>query len=1156
MRKIKLISAFVFAAALGCGLTARANDNVKTDAPESVQQGRTVAGTVSDASGAVIGASVSVKGTSNGTVTDSDGRFTLRNVPAGATIVISYLGYTTQEIAYNGQANLSVTLAEDTQQLGEVVVTALGITKQARGLGYAMSTIKSDELTKVGTPNFATALYGKASGVRINAAPGGVTSGVSMTIRGIGSIFGNTQPLLVMDGVPIRNGNANTSSPTRTYDLNGRIEGNGIIDINPQDIESISILKGASATALYGSEASNGVILVTSKKGAAGEGVKVDFNATFAANMVAYMPKVQTEYGPGRPSNEQTDYEIQSGGFIQRTWDQWGTATPQQYLSVTNRGDTGYQYYFGPKYDSSKQVLYWNGQMVPYEAMTNSPYTDFYRNGSNQNYNVAITHNGARSNTRFSYTYVNDVPTIYNSSYDKHNFNLVGGVNVLPTIRLDYSVNYLRQNVFNRPRSMDTFQSSYSGITGSFSSMSMLRQHTRTSLGYRYETYSATSPSLTPTERYAYDPLEGDLLGKYWDIYANNQYEINQRLIGSVAPTWTIIDGLKLRGRLSTDISHDIIEREHATERPLALYPTNPGGYYGLINHNYDIYYGDIMFLYDKNITSSLNLTANAGWQGRQEQIRGSSVGTTDGLAVENWFNLAASRSSNKGSSMEYADVLRTAYFASVGLSYDRTYYLEVTARQEQTSTLPKGMNNFFYPSANASYIFSEQLKDKLDWYDYGKLRVSYAKVGNAPTVYATPISYTPGNSDGYVYTTIPSAYGNEKLKPENKYEFEIGLENRFFGNRAGLEVSFYNNRIEDQLLLYEVPSTTGVSQLWQNMGSLNNKGVEISLSVTPIQTSDLQWDLNFNYAWTRNTITELPDVLPYLKHGGNLGNVGGATMVRSYRNRPMGDVYTNLEKEVVDANTGKSYKIVAETKYVNNDKEETAVYMGNLLPTGVGGVASTLTYKNFKFDFMVDYCIGGLVADVWLGYATMMGQTEKSLQYRDEAHGGLAYHYEGDRTLANIVEGEKAGYQTFHDGVALVGVEANSNGTIVDADGNRYSEVRRVIPAGTYYKNSSRNNIWGWGCENSSGDILFDNTYVKMRELSLAYQLPRSLTQKFGCSNLSVSVFGRNLFYFYKNLPDFDAEGALGTGWGDQGSLWNTASATRSIGVSLHASF
>jgi hypothetical protein len=423
--------------------------------------------------------------------------------------------------------------------------------------------------------------------------------------------------------------------------------------------------------------------------------------------------------------------------------------------------------------------------------------------------------------------------------------------------------------------------------------------------------------------------------------------------------------------------------------------------------------------------------------------------------------------------------------------------------------------------------------------------------------VYATPVSFTTGNADGYSYVTIPGDYGNEKLKPETKYEFEIGLENRFFNNRGGFEVSYYNNQVKDQLLLYSVPSTSGVNNLWQNIGSLRNTGVEVSIFATPIQTKDWQWDVNFNYAWTRNTITELPESLPYLKSSNNLGNVGGATMVRSYVGRPMGDVYTNVEKEIVDVATGNSYKIVADNgKYVNNSSEETAIYMGNLLPTGVGGFSSSLTWKNLKLDFMVDYCIGGLVANTWLGYATKMGQTEKSLKYRDAEHGGVAYHFEGTPSFANIVEGEKAGYQTFYDGVALEGVQLDANGSIRDADGNTYTQVRKVVPAASYYANSSRYDIWGWGCENSSADILFDNTYVKMREMSLSYQLPRNLTQKFGCNGMSVSVFGRNLFYFYKNLPDFDAEGALGTSWDSAGSLWNTASATRSIGVALHLNF
>ncbi|MDR2120152.1 MAG: SusC/RagA family TonB-linked outer membrane protein [Tannerella sp.] len=1120
----------------------------------SLQSGK-LTGTVVDALGPVAGASVLVKGTTNGTVTDADGRFSLDGVRNGATIRVSFLGYIAQEIPYTGQTSLSITLEEDAQALQEVVVTAMGLTKQSRALGYAMSTVNATELTKVGTPNFATALYGKAAGVRINAAPGGQTSAVSMTVRGLGSMYGNTQPLLVMDGVPIRNGNANISAnddPSRpSFGWRGtKIEGNGLVDINPEDVESISILKGAAASALYGSEAANGVILVTSKKGAAQSGVKVDFSATAAANLVAYMPNMQTEYGPGNIRTSQSDYELANDGFIQRSWNNYGQGASQNYLSVY-QGVGGNNLYFGPKYDPSKEVLYWDGRMRPYQAVNSNPLADIYRTGYNQTYNVAVSYGAEKANTRFSYTFVNDLPNQYNSDNRKHNFSLVGNIDLHKKLRVDYTVNYIRHGIHNRTSTGEWMWNTYN-LTGAFDDIKLIRErYARTSLGYLNVTYNAADPysnTFTPNEAFIYDVPTPDVM-KYmiWPIIANNTYETNQRFISSVAPTWTIVDGLKLRGRISTDVTATSIEDNQATRTPISISPTNPEGSYEIINKNYEIYYGDIMLLLDRNITETLNLTANAGFSGRMETSRATRLKTRNGLSTDNWFNLAASIGSTPEFGMEHMDYLTAAYFGSVGVSYNHTAYLEATLRQETTSTLLAPNNSFFYPSVNASYIFSEHLKD-VSWYDYGKLRASYGIVGNAPGPYRANVVYNPGNNAGYRYASIPSTYGNEKLSPEKKYEFEIGIENRFFNNRLGFEISYYNNKVIDQLLEYDIAASTGITKYWRNIGELKNYGLEFTLHVTPVETRDWRWNVRFNYAANRNEVTKLPEGMAFLKNGGGLGNTGSGMEIRSYPGRPMGDVYLWKRKEV------NGMKVVGESGYTMATGDENYRYWGNLLPTGVGGFASSLTYKNFSFDMMFDFSVGGLVLDQWQTYASRMGISERSLQYRDAEHGGVPYHFEGGHSLANVVAGEApAGGITYYDGVPLKGVQADSEGTIVDKDGSKYSEVSKVVPSSNYY--TAMYNSWGGG-----GDYvedMYDNSYMKCRELSVGYFVPRLITEKFGCTNMSVSLFGRNLFYVFKNLKNFDAEASsISTRWLSSGDLGGTTAATRSVGISLRASF
>jgi TonB-linked SusC/RagA family outer membrane protein len=1102
-----------------------------------------VTGTISDDSEELLaGVTVAVKGTSTGVVSGADGRYSITVPNSDAILVFSYVGYTRQEISVGSQTVINVQLKSDTE-LEEVVVTSLGITKESRAVGYAVSTVKATELTKVGTPNFATALYGKAAGVRIRSTPGGQTSAVSVTVRGISSLFGNTQPLLVMDGVPIRNGNNFSDEARRsTQWAEGGLQGNGIIDINPEDIESISILKGAAASALYGSEAANGVVLVTSKKSAKGTGTKVDFSATLAANMVAYSPKVQTVYGPGQLRTSMTDYELSTGGFIEKSWDQWGTAAPQTYKSI-NSGD-GNNFYFGPKYDGSP-VLYWDGKVRPYQAISDSPWSEYFRTGFNQNYNIAIAHGGEKSNMRFSYTFVDDSPTQYNSDYQKHNFNLTGSVDITKNVKLDYTANYIRQNVHNRVRDNYGMFSSYSGMTGAFDDMALMKDYTVTSLGYRNVVYDASSNNtLTPTESFAFLPRNFSIMNDIlWPMMGNNYYEKNQRFISSVAPTWTIIDGLTLRGRVSTDLSAEAHELKASTVRPLALDPNNPEGAYSIANKDFEIYYGDIMLMFNRDITEKINLSASLGLQGRIEETRASRVKTRDGLSVENWFHINASRNAQHETSMEYTDLLRTAVFGSVGVSYNNTLYLEATGRQETTSTLPAANNSYFYPSVNASYIFSEQLKESLSWYNYGKLRISYGIVGNAPDVYKANVVYDPTNHDGYLYSTIPSSYGNDNLKAEIKHEFEIGLESRFLQNRVGFELSYYNNRVTDQLLQYDVPTTSGVERIWQNMGELKNYGVELTLNVVPVQTKDWQWDLRFNYAMNRNEVTKLPDVLPYLDNRAGLGNVGSASQVRSYVGRTAGEIFLHERKTVngMRVVTNEGYQV---------DSEWTS--FGSLLPDAVGGIASSLSYKNLALDFMFDFNIGGKVLETWHTYGTAFGITEKSLQYRDPEHGGVAYYFDGANQLGNIKEGVNPnGGPTFYDGVRLTGVQPDSNGTITDETGARYSETSKIVPASNYYQ--SMYNAWGSG---SFAEDLFDNSYLKCREIALSYRLPVSWSKKFGCNNFNISLFGRNLFYVFKNLQDFDAESSTSTNWTGAGDIGATTAATRSIGISIRASF
>ena len=1087
------------------------------------QETKTIKGMVRDVTGEpLIGASVIEKGTNNGVITDVDGNFTL-TVPADATLSIAYMGYATREIHLakrKKQGDLRVTLREDSQQLKEVVVTAMGIKKDTKRLGYAVSTIESDEIVKAGATNFASAMYGKAPGIRITQTQGGSAGAVSINVRGLTSITGNNQPLIILDGVPIRNGGTGKSTDFAEFGNDGQIRSNGLVDINPEDIESVSVLKGASATALYGSEAANGAVVITSKRAKSGK-LTVDFTAQVTANLPAYLPKVQTVYGPGRYNTEYSDYEKQTGGFYQRTMN------GESYRSLYNTTMS-----FGPKYDGS-DVLYWDGKMRPYLPATDNPWKELFRTGWNQTYNLAISQGTETSSNRFSYTFMGETPNSLTGSFTKHNFKLTGSYKPARTLNIEYSLNYIVQDVKDRPQTSLNLYGSFSNMFSSFMDIPYLKQSYVTSLGYR-NTYAGGDATLTPDEAWADDPgyLNG-VSNMLWNMYHHHSKETENRLIGMIRPTWQITNWLSLRAQLSTDITDTKQTLEYETERPNSLY--DPSGSFQNINRRYDIVYGDVMLNFNYNIRR-FDIAATLGWTGRYENMNNMRVSTNGGLVTENWFDLNASRYT-ASSTLQRMELLKTGYMGTLSLGWDNYLFLELTGRQERSSTLKD--QSFFYPSANLSFLFSNAFRMPA-WWNHGKLRLSYGVVGNAPETYAANIIYEQGSDNGFTWNYVPSSWGNANIRPEKKYEYEIGFESKFLNNRLGFDVSYYNNRVKDQILSTPQPSTSGVKYVLMNVGEVANEGWDISVSATPVLTKNFRWDLTANYGIYRNKVVKLADGVPYLEIS-NIG--GGGAKIQAVEGRPMGDIYV----QVPQMNENGEYLVSDKGLYMNQTELQR---VGNINPDGVGGLFSSFSYKNIFLDFSIDFRIGGDVINEMYQYSTASGLTPESLQFRDTEHGGLSYYYPGNNNASGVpVQVDPSlgagpnGETVYHDGVILPGVVASTG-----------EKNTRIIPAGYYY-----NQTYNWGTQPEQltyRHSVFDNSYVKLRELTIGYQFPEKLISKLGMTRLSVSVFGRNLFYFYKALKNYDAESSVGTSWASQAVVGGSTTATRNFGVSLRASF
>ena len=1082
---------------------------------ELTKQEIIITGTVTDSKGEPLpGVNIVVEGTTIGVITDVNGHYSI-NVPGEKSVVIfSYVGYLTEKVTVGQQRVIDMKLVEDIKQLNEVVVTALGLKREEKSLGYAVSSITAKDITLTGTTNFASALYGKAAGVRINAANGGASSAVNIQIRGVASINNNTQPLYVVDGVPIRNQallNTASASNNASFWDEQRVRENGILDINPQDIESLTVLKGASASALYGSEAANGVVVITTKKGTQSKkGMGVDFSYQYDVEQLAFQPDYQNEYGPG--------YDRESNLAITGTEEGW----------ITESDGSVHPYYgaygeFGPKFDGST-VKYWDGSTRKYNAQPNN-YKDFFDKGYNSNFNFAFSNGNEKGNYRFAYTRTDYKSIMPGSKLNKNYFNFNGTLKLHDKVSVDLVSNYINSYTHNRPYMMNQLFQSFSGFFSRFDDMSVYFNKYQTTKGYKWVPYDNTK--YDQNEALLYRIRATNVLDYLWTQLRNSYDEYQDRYINSATLNIDFTSKLKLRGRIGNDFTSVRVEKKEYAQYPSAFGTT---GSYNIQNGRYSLLYGDALLSYTDHLTSDLGITLTGGVTGKQDTYNDLTSGTNGGLVLENWFNLgnSASNQSTSGSTQ------KQAYMAGFGIaefSYKNWLFLQGTGRYESTSTLPPKSNSYFYPSFNGSFIFSDVIHLP-SFISYGKLRASWGIVGNHPERYQANVAYNQGTtypSTGSAIYLYPnsSQYGNDKIKSEKKYESEFGLEASLFENKLHFDFSYYNNKIVDQILYLSTAASVGSTSILTNVGDLTNRGVEISVNATPLRSTNFRWDVRFNYAFNQNRLDKLMEGVKYLE----MYNAdGGSLLIRAAQGDALGDIYVH---PILTNSSGE--KIVTDGYYSIDYDNYTKV--GNVTPKAIGGFSNTFTYKGFSLDFLVDYKLGGDLVSLGMHYMTGAGMFENTLKYRDAAHGGLSYRIDGNTKVLDA-------NGSYHDGIVLDGA----------TDGG--SANTTVIDAASYYLNT-----FGWGTYSGVNNLyenaVHKNSYIKMREITLSYSLPKSMVQKIGFQNMQISIIGKNLFYIWKTLPNnWDPESATGSSWLYQGIDQGAAAPTRSLGVSLRASF
>ncbi|WP_207532399.1 SusC/RagA family TonB-linked outer membrane protein [Desertivirga arenae] len=1052
----------------------------------------------------LIGAAVKVKGGGVGTSTDVNGNFSV-NAADNAVLVISYIGYITKEVPVNGQSSITVRLDPAANNLKEIVVTSLGIKREQKALGYSVSTFNSKDLTEAANTNVASALYGKAPGVTVTTAPGGASSAVNVQIRGINSLNYNKQPLYVVDGIMIRNDNQNGAAGANNdnYWDDQRIRGNGILDINPADVESMTILKGASATALYGSDAASGVIVITTKKGSKDRGLGVDFNYAGSLENAAFLPKFQNIYGPGydRATN------VSAGG------------TAEGWIPDAT-SPSGYRPYFraygqfGPKMEG-QQVKWWDGSIRSYSAQPDN-YKDVFDNGYSSNFNLSLSNQSDKLNYRLSATRLDYKGTNPGSKQEKNTFNLNSTLKLSNKLSTDVVVGYINTLTHNRPYQLGQVLGSFGGFFSRTEDMSLMKEKFQTSQGYKYVQLANASQS---PEAFIYNIRATNLLDFYWNQYRNSYDETENRLLSSITANWDVAKHLKLRGRIGNDYTALNIENRQYNEVPTAYnQPTSSTGGYNISKGYYSILYGDALLTYANKAGKDIDFSVTGGFQSRTENYKDQGTNTASGLVTENWFSISNSYAQATTTATN-KELLQYAGIGIANVSFKDYLYLEGTARKEYVSSLAPGYNDYFYSSINSGFVFSDAFKMP-SFISFGKLRASYGVVGNGPPMYEGNVAYTQKSiqtENGSVpVLTMSGVYGNRTLEPEKKYETEFGMETRFLKNRVGFDISYYDNTIKNQILQLQTSTSVGATGQIVNIGKIGSKGVELSLFGTPVSGA-LKWNTRLNFSSVRTRLhdidgqsdqltfknTEQSSLLMVAKRGGILGDIL---------------VYPR-------ATDGNGNYLISDEGYYVMDKSR-YIKVGNIMPKATGGLTNSFNFKRFNLDFTVDYRLGGQMISNNTKYMMGAGMFENTLQYRDAEHGGLQYTVNG---------------VTYNDGVLLKGVNQKTG-----------AANTAILSAADYYLTT-----FGWGGDalNEEGSV-FDNSFIKMREAVLGYTLPASVSNKMHVRNLRIALIGRNLFYLWKTLDNLDPEAVIGNRWYSQGYDVGSTAATRSFGFTLNAQF
>ena len=1013
----------------------------------------------------IIGASVMVKNAKEGTVTNMEGKFSL-NVAPSATLVVSYIGFVTQEVKADTQkGEMTITLKEDTKRLGEVVVTALGIKRDRKALGYSLGEVSGKELQKAKEPNVINSLAGKVAGLTVSQTATGPSGSTRVILRGSTELTGNNQPLYVIDGVPMDNTNFESSDQWGGYDL-----GDGISSINPDDIENISVLKGPAASALYGSRASHGVILITTKKADAKKDFSVELNSTTTIEkQLTKWDDVQYEFGQG------------ADGKISLTDDRFSS----------NRN-------WGPRIDPGLMMTYFDGVARPYVIIKDN-IDGFFRTGVNTTNSLIVNKKAGKTGVRITYTDMRDKDLIPKTHMARNTLNLRTNTTITKFLDLDFKVTYTHEGVKNRPAVADH----------------------RANIAKNLMTLSTTFDQAWLKEHYEdengeyYNWNDGDVynINPYWVLHKMTNRSWKDNYKSSAVIRYRPLKQLTLQATAGTDINYFTFEE--------FAYPTSPGRERGMLStkdYKNRMYTAELLAIY-KGKFKKWDYGATLG---------GSLYKTDNKTQIVTAQNMIMRDAKTLQSFTEKTireEIYRrqiNSLYGSMNFAYDNFAFLDMTLRGDCSSTLPVNNNVYWYPSVSGSLLFSELLHVDKNILPYGKVRASWAKVGNDTSPYMLRPTYEMAlNSFGqYPMAAISSdVIPNKNLKPTMTNSIELGFELKFLKNRLGLDFTYYNQNSKDQILRMNTSYASGYRYQLINAGDIENRGVEVVLNTRPIEMKDFSWDLNVNFAKNSNKVKELANGVDEfelasarwlgVKVVAKVGENYGCIMGKDFLRNDNGDI-------IIDGKTGLP-KMTHDLKV-----------LGNATWDWTGGLTTNVRYKNFSMGAIFDVKVGADLYSMSARSAYSTGKHKETLEGRD-----AWYESEEKRLAAGVTA------KDWHPTGGYV-----AKGVIEQPDGTFKPNDIFVSPQ----------EYWTYVTTQTARPFIYDNTYVKLRELTLSYAFPRRLLGKV-VNALSVSFVARNLFNLYKNVPNIDPDSNYNNSTG-MGLEFGSLPSRRSFGLNVNLKF